>query len=344
MLDCGVYKIINLVNNKCYVGQSIKLKERESQHWNGFKNGDEKRENRHLLRAVKKYGIEKFSFSILIYCEPEELTYYEENYKKYLHAEYNIRICVDSNKGIKFSEETKQKMSNSSMGKPGTRKGAIASEETKKKMSEAQSGKNAPWYGKKGDKNPSSKPVLQFTKDGLFIARFASIKEAENETGILASCIGRTCSGKTKTSGGYLWSYENSKNLPIYIKPTHNSKPVVQYSKDGIEINRFESAVEAQRKTGIGNANISSVCLGIRKTTGGYIWKFADDLRDVSYNISKTSKRPVIQFSKDGMEIQRFESMTEAKRKTGVDNGDIGKCCRGIFNIAGGYIWKYADS
>ena len=36
----------------------------------------------------------------------------------------------------------------------------------------------------------------------------------------------------------------------------------------------FESASEASRKTGIHKGSISQVCLGKRKTAGGYHWKF----------------------------------------------------------------------
>lgn len=36
----------------------------------------------------------------------------------------------------------------------------------------------------------------------------------------------------------------------------------------------FESAHEASRKTGLNRGNISSACLGIHKTAGGYHWKF----------------------------------------------------------------------
>ena len=36
----------------------------------------------------------------------------------------------------------------------------------------------------------------------------------------------------------------------------------------------FESIMEASRKTGINSSHISKVCLGKRKTTGGYHWEY----------------------------------------------------------------------
>ena len=51
------------------------------------------------------------------------------------------------------------------------------------------------------------------------------------------------------------------------------SKPVVQI-KDGKIIAEFDGMLEAQRKTGIYYRGIGLVCLGKRKTAGGYEWKY----------------------------------------------------------------------
>lgn len=52
-------------------------------------------------------------------------------------------------------------------------------------------------------------------------------------------------------------------------------KPVVQYTKDGIEIiNTYKSAHEAERQTGIPQTNICSCCRGKLKSAGNYLWHF----------------------------------------------------------------------
>jgi hypothetical protein len=53
-----------------------------------------------------------------------------------------------------------------------------------------------------------------------------------------------------------------------------NSKPVVQ-KKDGIFINRFYSAADASRKTGILRTKITQCCRHQRKTAGNYTWEYA---------------------------------------------------------------------
>ncbi len=51
-------------------------------------------------------------------------------------------------------------------------------------------------------------------------------------------------------------------------------KKVFQYSLDGTLIAEFPSANEASRQTGIKQGTISSNCLGVSKSTNGYIFKY----------------------------------------------------------------------
>lgn len=51
-------------------------------------------------------------------------------------------------------------------------------------------------------------------------------------------------------------------------------KPVEMYT-NGVFVQRFDSATDAQLETGISRKNISLCCLGQRKLAGGYSWKFA---------------------------------------------------------------------
>lgn len=55
------------------------------------------------------------------------------------------------------------------------------------------------------------------------------------------------------------------------------SKTILQFDKNGNFINEYPSVREAERKTGIYNENICSVCKGRYKSAGGYVWKFADN-------------------------------------------------------------------
>ena len=53
-------------------------------------------------------------------------------------------------------------------------------------------------------------PVLQYTKNGDFVARYNHSIEAGHVTGINASHINSVCHGNTnrKTAGGFVWKFE----------------------------------------------------------------------------------------------------------------------------------------
>lgn len=63
--------------------------------------------------------------------------------------------------------------------------------------------------GKKGKELPDSKPVIQYSLDGVKLAEYESIALAIEETNIHRSTISLACSGKSRNGGGYLWKYKN---------------------------------------------------------------------------------------------------------------------------------------
>ena len=102
----------------------------------------------------------------------------------------------EAKKGRCFTEEHRRKLSEAQKGKH-------PSEETRRKMSEAN--RNHPGQ---------SKPVNQYDLDGNYIAWYPSGKEAERQTreserqrGVSCGSISNCCLGKTKTAGGFRWSY-----------------------------------------------------------------------------------------------------------------------------------------
>ena len=55
-----------------------------------------------------------------------------------------------------------------------------------------------------------SKPVLQFSKTGEFIAHYESAMHAERVLGVRHTHVSEVCLGKRKTANGYKWKYERS--------------------------------------------------------------------------------------------------------------------------------------
>ena len=75
-------------------------------------------------------------------------------------------------------------------------------------------------------------------------------------------------------------SEETKKKMSETKKGENNpkNKPVVQIDPNTNKVvNTYCSAREASRQTGFNQGNISQCCNGKRKTTGGFIWKFAEN-------------------------------------------------------------------
>lgn len=109
------------------------------------------------------------------------------------------------------------------------------------------------------------------------INTFTSINEAARQLGLKPQGISNVCAGLSKTSGGFKWSYSDN-DVSHLKKPVHMKfmKAVNQISKDTNEIIRtFISCKEASKITNTNAGHISAVCLGKRKTAGGYKWQYA---------------------------------------------------------------------
>ena len=71
------------------------------------------------------------------------------------------------------------------------------------------------------------------------------------------------------------WDENIKKSYSDIVNGRNNkkNKAVLQFSLNNILIKEYHSINEASRKTNIPNSNITCVCLGKRKTAGGFVWK-----------------------------------------------------------------------
>lgn len=114
----GIYKIINKLNNKYYVGGAVNIGSRWSVHKHHLKKGQH--HCKHLQRAWDKYGEENFIFKVIEDVEGQNIHEVEQKYLDLILikvgnggvvVDHNIAYNSDisSNYSIK-SEEFKQHM------------------------------------------------------------------------------------------------------------------------------------------------------------------------------------------------------------------------------------------
>lgn len=76
----GIYKVTNKINNKVYIGQSINIENRFQQHKNNCLNENLKDYNTKFYRALRKYGVENFTFEIIEELKDKEKLNEREKY------------------------------------------------------------------------------------------------------------------------------------------------------------------------------------------------------------------------------------------------------------------------
>lgn len=132
----AVYRIVNNVNGKCYVGSSVKVKSRWKTHLKELAAG--RHHSSKLQRAWNKYGPDAFSFEIhevvsdvdlLLVVEQKVIDEYDA-----AQSGYNVLPKAGSHLGAKRTDETRDKLSAANIGKKH-------SEATRKKISEAGRGR-----------------------------------------------------------------------------------------------------------------------------------------------------------------------------------------------------------
>ena len=290
-------------NGKRYIG--ITCCQPRNRRWqNGYGYVTQPR----FYNAIKKYGWDNFEHTILEddltaeeagEKEQEYISQYQTTDKKY---GYNIKVGGEV--GYHLTEEHKEKISRANAGENNGMFGHHYTDEERKEMSES-----SVWRGRKhtaetrkkiseylkahpetfthwGKEHPLAKAIMQYDKDGNFVARYDTAVEASQKTGVARSGICCCAKGKAKTAGGYMWRYQElliAGNIepvePFKFNPRSiRRRKINQYTVYGDLIKSFDSISDANISLGLraDNGGISGVLRGKKRTSHGYIWRYAD--------------------------------------------------------------------
>lgn len=223
-------------NGKVYIGQTCQKPEHRWNNGKGYTSP-------FIFNAINKYGWENIQHEVLFTgLDQLNADIIEEDlifYYKQIGKSYNLATGGKVNRGWKYSEESKKKLSKAMKGKG-----------TKKVM----------------QIDPKSGEVVKTWDSETEVCEFYNGNHS-----LIYNAIRRHSLTK-----GYYWQYEGEEILPINNRNLH-CRYVEQIDKNTLEVIKvWDSLSEVERILNIPAGNISNVCKGKRKTAGGFIWRMKE--------------------------------------------------------------------
>ena len=302
----GIYKITS-PSGKIYIGQAVDIERRKKEYIGLHCKNQTK-----LYNSLVKYGFSEHIFEVVEECNIEELNVRERHWQdccKVLEEGLNLRLTGTEDASGKQAKDTIEKRATK------TRKPVLQYTTEGILIKEWNSGREAGnslkiaggsitrcckgkekssggfiWRYKVGiiEKQiqvgsvNNEKPILQYTKSGIFIKEWKSITQAANALKIDKGGLTVCCQCLYKSSKGFIWRYKTGSIEPIIItgkigresSAENSKKPIAQYSKELIFIKEWESAKDAGEILGLISSNITQCCKGKYKTSGGFSWKY----------------------------------------------------------------------
>lgn len=231
----GIYRITNLINGKSYIGSSIDVYFRLKTH--KYRLNNQSHENSFLQRAWNKYTESNFEFVVIEECS--FIVMYDKE-----------QAWVDSyykKEGI-YNLDLKIKKTDSEIRRLNISKG----------LKKCMGGKNNPRYKFLSDKETNL--VIKIYKSGV------PIQDNDAYMGYGHSVVMRILKEN---------NIKIRKQGEIFIgKRGVAAKEVLQYSKDGKFIKKWECINEAAKAIKINHMTIINQCKGRRKTTHKFQWRY----------------------------------------------------------------------
>lgn len=317
-----IYKHTNRFDGKCYIGQT--KEEDLTRRWSG---GSGYKGCRYFYNAILKYGWKSFAHEILeTGLTAEEANDREQFYIALYRSDdpqYGYNIRKGGQERFSFSEEGLRSISECS----------------------------------KGANNGNARKVSIFDLSGKRIAITETARDASKLIGVGMPTLSRHLNQKRGTCGGYIARFEDEvrdvAQLPeeqIYFQNEQRNglRPVSQFDLEGNLLAVHRSRKHAEEATGIPAEQISSCCVGLQKTAGGFMWKnFESGVEKIDpysreYPGKLNAKKVNCYDKKTGAFLCSYHSLKEAAEKTGIRDCSIGGAIRRN-GTSGGFRWKFAE-
>ena len=312
---CGIYKITNKINGKCYIGQSNDIIKRWKTEYKWYHI------NSHLQSAFNKYGLENFDFEIVEECQPNLLNEREQFWITVYNSfdrnfGYNKTLGGTGTLGRTFimSEETKNKIRTANTGRKFT---AEQLEEFRNIIRDNQIVIYCYETNKYYTSIANAARELKICKDSI---RHVIIKQ-NNQALNYRFCKITDNINEFITSCQQIDTYLKENNLTLkqyYCKLNISTKKEVKCIETGII---YESIIDASNKTGINDNSISKCCNKKQNTAGNYHFEFVNP-----DNIDKTkieqSKKKLISEKLSKIQQGRIKTLEEREK---IRQANLGK-------------------
>lgn len=213
-----IYVIRNVITNKCYVGSSIRYKKRFNEHKRLLKKGQHA--NYLLQQSFDFYGLDCFSFEVVLevdvidgyqlkQLETEYIKRYKSNYIEY---GYNVQSKGEGTSSSDFSNERKQRISQSLKGRVAHNKGTKMSNKQRELLKRVK----VDLYGFE---------VEVYDVFGKYIETIKSITECAEKYQTDKKTVIWVCKNKVSHYKGYIFQYTaktlRTHKIKLYNKYTN---------------------------------------------------------------------------------------------------------------------------
>lgn len=270
-------------NEKRYVGQTKQKPEYR------FNNGEGYNGCPYMYRAIQKYGWENVRHEILIDgISAEQANYYEKYYIALYQSDckkYGYNMRTGGHTGYIYTKEVRAKMSRIQTGRKQSaetrqkRSDALmryysantVSDDVREKLRRPNSGQF-----KKGVPHDTSEETREKISKALKGRKGRPLTEEQKEH-LRAIFKGRTMPHNSYVATEkyrFKEGHEVTQHTIDRLKEA-NSKAVIQYDANMIELARFPSITEASKAIGLSQNAVGNCVRGYVKTAGGYIWRYS---------------------------------------------------------------------
>ena len=268
---CGIYKIENLINGKIYIGKSINIHKRFKSHINDSFNENKPSYDHLIHKAIRKYGVENFSFDIIERCDEKELNEKET----YWISFYDCCVLDGKEKGYNMTRGGEGSSSIDinkihELWDNGLSIKEISDELHYDRHAVSIRIKEYTNYTPEQGKTRKcsiiaknrQKAICQYNLSGEFINEYKSIVEASENTGIGYRTICSNVQGKTSSAGGFQWAYKDEATPKKYsVKGNGYKTPVVQLDLQYNFVREFESLKDAAKEIGLTSTSTLSYAI-----------------------------------------------------------------------------------